>query len=357
MDVARRYRLRESLSSGGMSADVGRYLDLNLNRDVFLKFVNISDSNLRRRAVDELAALEKVRSDFVVRLYDALVDEDNAQLVLVEEYLAGPTLEAALVNGALSGHGDEIAAAIRLLYQVAVGLHDIHKHEIIHRDLKSYNIKCDIHNRVKIFDFGLARAYDDNKTRGFVGTPRYAAPEQVPNGDPFGEVIFTAAIDVYAFCEIAKDLLRRALHHIFGAPPRGDIWQALHGRLPDDLIALIKRCGGEIEERPSSEELYRRLKRYLTQGRHRARLDGKAGTVVVSAESPHHVVEGPDSTSLTIEYNGDQFIVTDIQGMVYQNNNRIYLNDPLEGCSVLTFGASRVRHFYTCDVTSPEVYL
>ncbi|MBQ9530678.1 MAG: serine/threonine protein kinase [Eubacterium sp.] len=94
----------------------------------------------------------------------------------VEEYIDGITLDEYIKqNGALS---DERAMSI--VYEICLGLSDIHKLGIVHRDINPSNIMLDKFGRVKIIDFGISRTNkaDKSKDTRILGTQGYAAPEQ-----------------------------------------------------------------------------------------------------------------------------------------------------------------------------------
>ncbi|GAH59174.1 unnamed protein product, partial [marine sediment metagenome] len=126
------------------------YIDTFLKRKVAIKEMRYpEDANSLR---EELAKISEIRSRHVVELYDLFEAKRSARIALVEEYVPGQTLEAlATSQEALSQ-----AQVIKILWQIACGITDIHSHGIIHRDIKPQNMKLDAEGIIKILDFGLS---------------------------------------------------------------------------------------------------------------------------------------------------------------------------------------------------------
>lgn len=142
----------------------------------------------KRRVLDEIAALLKLRSKHVVQVYDVLA-LPGEQLAIVQEFVEGTDLDVKRSPVTTA------EALYRQLWQIASGISDIHAAGLIHRDIKPNNMKRDGEGVIKIFDFGLARSEGtDAKTSGFVGTQGFAAPELYRSSSSF-----TQAVDTYAF--------------------------------------------------------------------------------------------------------------------------------------------------------------
>ena len=173
----------------------------------------------------------------IVALRDTV--EENDRLYLVLEYCPGETLAQRLSRGAPPTLGQSLDIIRQLLGALAV----IHRHDIVHRDIKTANIllqsQADGRLLAKLTDFGIARPEDEDSTltrltsldtRG-PGTPAYMAPERI---DPqtFGPI--SAATDLYAAGIILFELLA-------GRPPfRGAMTEIFTGHLmqPPDLALL-----------------------------------------------------------------------------------------------------------------------
>lgn len=157
--------------------------DLTLQRDVAIKVIH--GATHRRRMLDELSALAKMRSKHVVQVYDVL-QPSRDEIGIVQEFISGVDL---FDEGASP---DDTTGFYKQIWQIASGISDIHALGVIHRDIKPNNMKIDSEGVVKIFDFGLARDEGPSAaTMGFVGTRGFAAPELYR-----GPVRFTKAVDV-----------------------------------------------------------------------------------------------------------------------------------------------------------------
>jgi serine/threonine protein kinase len=143
--------------------------DTHLERQVVIK--SLKPGADTKRILDELAALQTIRSKHVVQIYDVIRDEKGAVVGIVEEYLPGDDLTSVKAPQ----NSDEF---LWLAYPIAEGIADIHAHNRVHRDIKRQNMKFDAEGCLKIFDFGLARdTAAEVSTMGEIGTPGYMAPE------------------------------------------------------------------------------------------------------------------------------------------------------------------------------------
>jgi serine/threonine-protein kinase len=175
-------------SDDGGFSDVSFCHDKHLQRRIAIK--TIKEFSELERLKDEISALLQLRSKHVVQVYDIVKNPANTSFGIVMEYIDG----LDLFNTA--EHTKSDTQLLKILWQIASGISDIHKAGLIHRDIKPNNMKLDSEGILKIFDFGLSRNEGiDAVTIGFKGTLGYSAPEQFLNT----KVEFTSAIDVYAF--------------------------------------------------------------------------------------------------------------------------------------------------------------
>src|SRR5262245_34300897 len=172
------YDILEVIGRGGMGI-VLRAFDDKLHRVVAIKVMETAlaaTSPPRKRFLREARAAAKVRHEHVVDIHAV---EDQPIPYLVMEYVSGETLQQKLDRvGPL-----ETPEVLRLGQQIARGLAAAHAQGLIHRDIKPSNILLEkgADERVKITDFGLARAADDvslTQSGMIAGTPMYMAPEQ-----------------------------------------------------------------------------------------------------------------------------------------------------------------------------------
>ena len=168
----------ELVGRGGMGV-VLKAQDPTLNRVVAIKVLSpqlASHENSRRRFVREAQAAAAITHDHVVTIHS--VGEVDGFPYLVMEYVAGTTLAQHIAKHAPL----EAAELIQIGIQMALALAAAHSYGLIHRDIKPSNVllEQDTH-RVKLSDFGLAKAVDDvslTQTGVIIGTPEYMAPEQ-----------------------------------------------------------------------------------------------------------------------------------------------------------------------------------
>lgn len=343
--------------SGGM-AQVHLCTDTNLERTVAIKFLGAHAD--RRRIHDEVAALQQLRSKHVVQIYDVVVEPPNNSVGLVEEFLPGMDLEEWRDSRTLSQ--EEL---LRVVYQLATGLADVHHAGLIHRDIKPNNARFDDENLLKLFDFNLARDQERGaETLGFRGTPGFAAPELYIGGT----VRFTTAVDVYALAAtivaVAEGTLpSEAVHHPTSVgSPRFDGWLARGGfgaHLPDPLASALDRSlATNPGDRPSAARISDVAGRLLLENRHRAVLSLENRAYVLSSSKrtvnlQHH------AGSLTVSYDGFRFTATAVSGEVRVNNERCQIGAELPGSCVISLGESdsNDRTHIRMDQSSPEVIL
>jgi serine/threonine-protein kinase len=185
-----RYQVRSRIARGGM-ATVYLATDLRLERRVAVKVMHghlADDSQFKQRFIQEARSAARLAHPNVVNVFDQGQDDDSAYLVM--EYLPGITLRDLLQeHGALTAE-----QTIDIAEAVLSGLAAAHKAGIVHRDLKPENVLLADDGRIKIGDFGLARAASANTATGaaLLGTIAYLSPELVTRG------IADARSDIYA---------------------------------------------------------------------------------------------------------------------------------------------------------------
>lgn len=175
-----RYLLEERIASGGM-ASVWRAHDEVLARTVAVKVLHdhlAEDGDFRERFRREAVTAARLAHPNVVSLYDTGADGD--QVYLVMELVEGSTLRDVIAEvGSL-----EIGLAASIGEKVARALHYAHARGLVHRDVKPANILIGADGAVKVADFGIAKAdqeqqRDLTRTGMVLGTAAYVAPEQV----------------------------------------------------------------------------------------------------------------------------------------------------------------------------------
>ncbi|MBN9606737.1 MAG: Stk1 family PASTA domain-containing Ser/Thr kinase [Actinomycetales bacterium] len=185
-----RYEVRSRIARGGM-ATVYLATDLRLERKVAIKVMHphlADDRQFTQRFIQEARSAARLAHPNVVNVFDQGQDGESAYLVM--EYLSGITLRELLQEyGSLTPEQTlDIAEA------VLSGLAAAHRAGIVHRDLKPENVLLADDGRIKIGDFGLARAATANTATGaaLLGTIAYLSPELVTRG------VADARSDIYA---------------------------------------------------------------------------------------------------------------------------------------------------------------
>ncbi|GHD76686.1 Stk1 family PASTA domain-containing Ser/Thr kinase [Salinibacterium amurskyense] len=175
-----RYQIRSRIARGGM-ATVYLATDLRLERKVAIKVMHghlADDSKFKERFVQEARSSARLAHPNVVNVFDQGQDSDMAYLVM--EYLPGITLRDLLQEHRIL----TTEQTLDIMEAVLAGLAAAHKAGIVHRDLKPENVLLADDGRIKIGDFGLARAASANTATGaaLLGTIAYLSPELVTRG-------------------------------------------------------------------------------------------------------------------------------------------------------------------------------
>jgi len=171
------YEITEVIGRGGMGV-VFRAYDPKLNRDVAIKMLaaGAPQPGVAQRFLREAQSAAAVKHDHVITIHS--VSDQNRLPHIVMEFVEGVSLQQKIdLEGAL-----ELDEILRIGAQIAAGLDAAHRRGLIHRDIKPANILLEAGTeRVKITDFGVARAVDNGhltRTGEIVGTPQFMSPEQ-----------------------------------------------------------------------------------------------------------------------------------------------------------------------------------
>lgn len=194
-----RYRVRARIARGGM-ATVYVATDLRLERRIALKVMHghLSDDTVfQSRFIQEARAAARLADPHVVNVFDQGQDGELAYLVM--EYLPGITLRELLREQKRL----TVPQTISIMDAILSGLAAAHKAGIVHRDVKPENVLLAEDGRIKIGDFGLARATTANTATGqqLLGTIAYLAPELVTRGTA------DARSDIYALGIMLYEML------------------------------------------------------------------------------------------------------------------------------------------------------
>ena len=179
MIIAERYEIVGKIGTGGM-ADVYKAMDHKLNRFVAVKVLKPEfreDTPFIKKFRSEAQAAAGLTHPNIVNVFD--VGDDGGVYYIVMELIEGITLKEYISKkGKLS-----IKEATSIAIQVSMGLEAAHSHGIVHRDVKPQNIIISTDGKVKVTDFGIARAASSNTiSSNVMGSVHYSSPEQVRGG-------------------------------------------------------------------------------------------------------------------------------------------------------------------------------
>lgn len=179
MILGERYEILERIGTGGMS-DVYKSRDHKLNRHVAVKVLKqefSENTNFVSKFRVEAQAAASLMHPNIVNVYD--VGEDNGMHYIVMELVEGITLKKYIEKKARLSFKEAVSIAI----QACMGIEAAHKNHIIHRDIKPQNIIISKDGKVKVTDFGIAKAATSNTiTSNVMGSVHYTSPEQARGG-------------------------------------------------------------------------------------------------------------------------------------------------------------------------------
>ena len=195
-----RYRIIDTLGEGGM-ANVYLAEDIILQRKVAVKILRLDlqkEPQTLARFQREALATSELSHPNIVMVLD--VGTDHGLPYMVMEYVDGPDLKEYIrANSPLN-----LGNIIKIMDQILSAMSLAHKHNVIHRDLKPQNILMDKHGNIKIADFGIAVALNQNsvtQTNSAIGSVHYMSPEQTRGG------LVTKQSDIYSLGIILYELI------------------------------------------------------------------------------------------------------------------------------------------------------
>ncbi len=265
MFISDRYEIVDRVGSGGM-ADVYKAKCHRLNRYVAIKILKpeySSDKNFVTKFRGEAQSVAGLSHPNIVNVYD--VGDDDGLYYIVMELVEGITLKKFIERkGKL-----EVKEAVGIAIQIAQGMEAAHDNHIIHRDIKPQNIIISRDGKVKVTDFGIAKAATTNTvTQNAIGSVHYLSPEQARGGysDEKSD-IYSLGVTMYEMLSgevpfAGDNTVSVALLHIQGeaAPLR-----ELNPEVPVSVEKIVQKCMQKKPERRylSASELISDLKRSI----------------------------------------------------------------------------------------------
>lgn len=262
--LGKRYVIQERIGMGGM-AEVYRANDLKLNRLVAVKVLKKEyreDETFVRKFQVEAQAAAGLMHPNIVNVYD--VGEDRGLYYIVMELVEGITLKDYIEKKEILSARETISIAI----QICTGLLAAHRKHIVHRDIKPQNVIISKEGKVKVTDFGIAKATTSNTiSSNVMGSVHYTSPEQARGGfsDEKSD-IYSTGITLYEMVTgrvpfDGDSTVSIALQHL----QEGIIPPSEFVDLPYSLEQIILKCTQKSADRryPDMEALILDLKRAL----------------------------------------------------------------------------------------------
>jgi len=305
-----RYRIIRKLGSGGM-ANVYLAEDQELGRRVAIKILNerhANDDQFVERFRREAKNAAGLSHPNIVSIYDR--GEAEGTYYIAMEYLDGRSLKELIVARGPA----PIHVAIDYARKILDALRFAHRNGIVHRDIKPHNVIVDAEGRVKVTDFGIARAGTSQMTEvgSIIGTAQYLSPEQA-KGAPVDQTsdLYSVGIVLYELLTgkvpfTGDSPVEIAMKHISAAPEPPS---SLRPDVPEDLDLIVLRALGKTPEDryPSAEEMDKDLAR-VAQGLGVSRETEEAATQILSRSqlTPATMVTAPPRPPSEVLYEYEQ---------------------------------------------------
>ena len=241
--LTERYEIIEKIGSGGM-ADVYRAMDHKLNRYVAIKVLKREfreDKQFVAKFKQEARAVAGLSHPNIVNVYD--VGNEGTVQFIVLELVEGITLKKYIEKKGHLPYKEAVSIAI----QVANGIEAAHEHHIVHRDIKPQNIIISREGKVKVTDFGIAKAATSTATvsTSAMGSVHYMSPEQARGGYSdersdiysFGITLFEMLTGQVPFD--GETTVAVAVHHI---QDEIDLPSELVSGIPVSVDKIVQKC-------------------------------------------------------------------------------------------------------------------
>jgi beta-lactam-binding protein with PASTA domain/predicted Ser/Thr protein kinase len=304
-----RYRIIRKLGAGGM-ANVYLAEDQELGRRVAIKILNdrhANDDQFVERFRREAKNAAGLSHPNIVSIYDR--GEAEGTYYIAMEFLDGRSLKELIVARGPA----PVSMAIAYTRKILDALRFAHRNGIVHRDIKPHNVIVDAEGRVKVTDFGIARAGTSQMTEvgSIIGTAQYLSPEQA-KGAPVDQTsdLYSVGIVLYELLTgkvpfTGESPVEIAMKHISAIPAAPS---SIRPEVPEDLDLVVLRALAKTpEERyPSAEKMDSDLAR-VGQGLSVSRETEEAATLILSrAHAAPTTVATPPRPPTEVLYEYDQ---------------------------------------------------
>ncbi len=263
------YRITQFLGAGGMG-EVYRGEHAKLGRSAAIKVLlsSVTDESFRQRFFNEARLQANLHHPSIATLYD--FQEIGGQLCIFMEYVDGTSLEDVVKTRSLA-----VEDALQIFAAIVEAVGFIHSHGIVHRDIKSQNVKLTASGKPKLLDFGIAKdsaaaAHNLTQTGGVIGTPHYLAPEQL-EGKPA-----TAQADIWALGVLLYEMLTGdmpfqseslaglVLQITTANPPAPE---NINPAIPREVAKIVQRClkKSQAERYQTADELLNDVRRAVNK--------------------------------------------------------------------------------------------
>ena len=263
------YRITQFLGAGGMG-EVYKGVHAKLGRPAAIKVLGeaCSDESFTTRFFNEARLQASLHHPNIATLYD--FQEIGGRLCIFMEYVNGESLEDLVKRRAFT-----VEDAVKTFLPIAEAIGFMHQNGILHRDIKSQNIKLTSGGTIKLLDFGIAKdstSHSLTQTGGVIGTPNYMAPEQLagkgasPQTDiwALGIVFYEMLTGIEPFkADTIGALCMQITLAEFESPEK------INPAVPREVSRIVTRClkKNEAERYRKTDELLEDLKQYLSGGK------------------------------------------------------------------------------------------
>jgi serine/threonine-protein kinase len=275
------YRIVDRLGEGGMG-EVYRAVHAKIGRTAALKLMSraIANPEFVERFLNEARIQANLHHPNIATLYDFC--EFDGRPCIIMEYIEGETLTEFIQRRGILSKSETLS----IFRSIVDAIGYVHARGIIHRDIKSNNVKITKTGEVKLLDFGIAKSGSSpalTMTGAFIGTLQYISPEQFTGG------IADARSDIWALGVLLYEMLTGRLP--FQADSIGGLYERINAaayappavfnnQMPAELEAVIRRClrRNPNERYQSAREMLNDLERLLSSAVH-----GPAASAVSTA--------------------------------------------------------------------------